>query len=96
MVRRAQAQAGNALSNLSILQRNIIHALDCEVVGKAFLRACDKVGVKAAERFAFEHRDLLRSIAPALAAASCGHGLEAIPDGLVKFIMDRHWHMRMN
>lgn len=84
------------MSNLSTLQRNILQAIDCEVAGRTFLRACDKVATLEAERFAFEHRDLFRFLAPALAEASRVHGLEQVPDGLTEYILDRHWNMRMS
>ena len=82
------------MSNLSVFQRNVIHALDCEISASAFLRACERVNALAAEEFALEVRFLLRVISPALARASSLHGLEQVPDGLVKFILDRHWHWR--
>lgn len=79
-------------SNLSILQRNIIDALDCEVASQAFLRACDRTGVLEAERFAIEVRQLVQFLDPALAKAATIHELEAVPDGLLQYMLDRHWH----
>ncbi|MDR7032408.1 hypothetical protein [Mesorhizobium sp. BE184] len=82
------------MSNLSILQRNIIEGLDCEIAAKAFLRACDRTSVLAAEDFAYEVRRLVVFHSFALPLAASGHGLEQVPDGLLPFILERHWHSR--
>lgn len=81
-------------ANLSVLQRNIIHALDCEISATAFLRACDRVSARRAEEFATEVKALVAFVNPALAKASSIAGFETVPDGLLKFIMDRHWNLR--
>ena len=82
------------MSNLSLLQRNIVAALDCEIAAKAFLRACDRTTVLAAENFALEVRTLVRFLEPALQHAAGGYGRHEVPEGLLKFILDRHWHDR--
>lgn len=81
------------MSNLSILQRNIIHALDDDAAETAFLRACDRVPVQAAERFAFEVRRVSRFLDRVLVAAARDHG--AYPEvqaDLKRFILERQWH----
>ena len=82
------------MSNLSIIQRNIIHALDCETSEKAFLRACDRVNVCAAEAFALEVSELVRFLSYGLTEAARGHGRDEAPQGLLTFILERHWHSR--
>lgn len=85
------------MSNLSVLQRNICHALDCPISEKHFLRACDKVSVLEAERFAFECRQLVRALGVMLPMAAkvshvCVDG--EVPSGLLQFFLDRHWFWR--
>lgn len=78
-------------SNLSILQRNIIDALNCEIAAKAFLKACERVPELEAEQFALEVRMLVEFLEPALELAANGYNLEDVPSGLLEFILDRHW-----
>ena len=79
------------MSNLSILQRNICHALDCEIASTWFLRACDRTGVLAAERFAQEVKMIVNLLTVWLGTAARGYRLDSAPDGLLDFIIRRHW-----
>lgn len=82
------------MSNLPIMDRNIIHGLASEVATASFLRARDRVGSAAAEAFAYEVRHLVDFLDAPLMSASAAHELESVPDGLLKFILDRHWNLR--
>lgn len=48
------------MANLSILERNIIHGLDCEYAELVFLRAIDRVGTLVAENIAYRARSIVR------------------------------------
>jgi hypothetical protein len=83
------------MNNLSVLQRNIIHALDNPIAEKQFLRACDKADVLAAERFGFEVKvlvDILDVMLPMAAKVSAV--CDEVPNGLLQFFLDRHWFWR--
>lgn len=79
------------MSNLSVLQRNIIHALDCEVSEMFFLKALEKVDTLTAERHAYVHHMLVNRLSPMLDMAARVQGLDAVPQGLMAYILDRHW-----
>jgi hypothetical protein len=80
--------------NLPILERNIIHGLACDESEKAFLRALERIDTFSAERFAYEHRTVYHATLTMLGLAAANYGLERAPDGLLKFLMDRHWFLR--
>jgi hypothetical protein len=84
------------VSNLSILQQNIAHGFSASPhAHQAFFRAlnlCD--GTLRSEAFANEVLHLTGFMDFALPLASSGHHLGAVPDGLLAFILTRHWHYR--
>jgi hypothetical protein len=82
------------VANLSILERNILHGLDCIESEKAFLKALEQTDTLSAERFAYEHRTVYHATQKMLGMAAENYGLERAPDGLLKFIMDRLWFLR--
>jgi hypothetical protein len=83
------------VSNLSIRHQNwMLQWGDCEISSKAFLRALDHTNDIGAERFAHEVKKLVSVLAPALQSAASGFGLDTVPSGLLKFILERHWNMR--
>lgn len=81
-------------SNLSIIQRNIVHGLDCEISEASFLRACDHTSILSAEAFAYEVRELVRFLVPALSLSARALPTDGAPPGLMDFILSRHWHSR--
>ncbi len=85
------------MSNLSILQQNIANSMS-PLGAKVFLQACDRLSGDhfhyEAEAFAREHETLAGSISVLLPMASRAHDLEYVPEGLEKFVLDRHWHSR--
>lgn len=82
------------MSNLSILDRNIIAGLDSEEAEAAYLRARDRAVPLVAEMFAYEARDLVVVIKPALAASARTYGLADVPTGLLDFMLNRHFYSR--
>lgn len=82
------------MSNLSILQRNIIHALDSEVASTAFLDACSSATPLAAEKYALEVKLIEESLRPILDISSSLYGLPETPRGLLDYILTRHRHLR--
>ena len=82
--------------NPSILEQNILHALgDHPSVNRAFTRALDKTGsLTASESFAYEVKLLVDTLEKLLPIAAKQRGLDAAPDGLLNFILERHWFFR--
>lgn len=83
--------------NYSTLQANILNSLSSEDAKKAFLWACDKPDDPRhykAEDYAREVDSLVQSIRPVLQSAACVHGYESPPDGLERFILERHKNLR--
>jgi hypothetical protein len=79
------------MSNLSILQRNIVHGLDCEDAETVFFRACAVMPALKAEKIAYEYRNVSRFLDFALPIASANCGVE-VPHDLRSFIRERYWH----
>lgn len=80
------------MSNLSILERNMIHALDCEKTETAFLKAREHCCEFTAEAYALEYKRVSKAVATMLALA--GSDTSANLADLHEFIMKRHWHFR--
>ncbi len=84
------------VSNLSVVQQNVINSMS-EFGAKVFLRACERLPDDRlhyeAEAFAREHERVAENLTVLLPLAAKPHG-EFVPDGLMKFILDRHWHSR--
>lgn len=83
--------------NYSILQTNVINSLQSEDAIKAFLWACDKPDDPRhykAEEYAREVDALVEKLRPMLRMTSDVHGFETAPDGLERFILDRHKNLR--
>lgn len=81
------------MSNLSVLQRNIIQAIDCDLSANAFLKACDHTTVLDAERFALEYRALVRQLSYMLPTAAYNYSLTEAPNGLMLYILERYWYL---
>ena len=79
------------MSNLSILERNIIHAIDDDLAESAFLKAREFCGPLAAEAYALEYKAISNFLVPALLCAGGPHPTADLVD-LEQFIMKRHWH----
>jgi len=82
------------MSNLSIRQRNTIDCFLHAPAQNAYLWAMDKGSEDRAYKFGCEVERLCEKLIPAIEAASATRGLEYAPSGLLKFILDRHRHLR--
>lgn len=84
------------MGNPSILEQNILFALGAQpAVNRAFTRALDKTGsLTASESFAYEVKLLVDFLEKLLPIAAKQWGLDAAPDGLMDFILERHWFFR--
>lgn len=80
--------------NHTILERNIMHALDDEEACAMFLRLVDRCGTLLAERAAYEWRDLggfTRKLLDLTSRAHQDHGLSGRTDGVFEFIRERQY-----
>ena len=82
------------MSNYSHLETNIIDSLQSHEAKTAFVRALDKTQPMKAELFANEVDELVSFLDPTLYSAALINNLETVPSGLLKFILDRHYHCR--
>lgn len=82
------------MSNLSILDRNIIHGLASEDAENMYLRARDKVGPYAAEQIAYEWLWVASMVRSLLEDCAKVHEMDA-DESLFQFIATRYFHYRL-
>lgn len=87
------------MTNLSILQRNIIDSLSNEEAQIAFLKAEELAANDRfsyfAERIARETEQLCDFLKPSISKASEPFSRDAdVQSELLDFILKRHWHLR--
>ena len=77
------------MSNLTVLERNIIHGLDSEDAETMFLRLRESMSVLAAEEHAYGWRDAALQLRPMVSAAEALH--DGVDHGVFAYIAERFY-----